>query len=181
VNRCGTPLAILALMVSASVWHAPVLAADHSGNSGGLGQANAIRGNAAHDNADKAPSPAAKGATSFNVIPEAAAQTLQPEGARKLENVPIVFESARSRREVRAPLGDLPGAHQDTKLSLLKNATDPLQERPRSRSDTPSADKQAAAWARLDESPIPEPGTWAVLIAGILGICAVARPRIFSS
>jgi hypothetical protein len=37
-------------------------------------------------------------------------------------------------------------------------------------------------WLRLPEgSAIPEPGLWALLLAGFLGICAVARPRIFSS
>lgn len=37
-------------------------------------------------------------------------------------------------------------------------------------------------WLRLPESgTMPEPGLWALLLAGFLGICAVARPRIFSS
>jgi len=161
VNRCSTPLAILALMVSASLWHAPVLAAPPS---------------------DAAKAAAAKGANTFSVIPEAAAQALQPQGARKLENVPVVFESARSRREAPTPLGGLPETRQDAKLSLLQNSTDPLAERARTRSDSPPADKETTAgWARVDDGPNPEPGTWAVLIAGILGICAVARPRIFHS
>lgn len=176
MKGCSTPLAILALMVSSSIWHAPVLAADHCASTGTCEQANAAQGSAG-----KVPLPAAKSAASFNVIPEAAAQMLQPEGARKLENVPIVFETAGNRREVRAPLDGLPDTRQDAKLSLLQKSTDPLTERPRSRSDSPSSDKHAAGWARLDDSPIPEPGTWAVLIAGILGICAVARPRIFTS
>ena len=162
MNRCSTPLAILALIISGSVWHAPVLAAPPS-------------------DAAKPAVPVAKGANSFSVIPEAAAQALQPQGARKLENVPVVFESARSRREAPTPLGGLPETRQDAKLSLLQNSTDPLAERARTRSDSPPADKEAAGWARVDDSPNPEPGTWAVLIAGILGICAVARPRIFHS
>ncbi len=37
-------------------------------------------------------------------------------------------------------------------------------------------------WLRLPErGAMPEPGLWALLLAGFLGICAVARPRIFSS
>jgi hypothetical protein len=42
-------------------------------------------------------------------------------------------------------------------------------------------DGQQEEWVRLADSPAPEPGIWAVLIAGFLGMCAVARPRIFSS
>jgi hypothetical protein len=43
-------------------------------------------------------------------------------------------------------------------------------------------DGRKEQWLRLPESgAIPEPGLWALLLAGFLGICAVARPRIFSS
>lgn len=43
-------------------------------------------------------------------------------------------------------------------------------------------DDRLGQWLRLPEaSAIPEPGLWALLLAGFLGICAVARPRIFSS
>lgn len=34
---------------------------------------------------------------------------------------------------------------------------------------------------RASANPIPEPGLWVVLIAGFLGMCAVARRRLFSS
>lgn len=43
-------------------------------------------------------------------------------------------------------------------------------------------DGRKEQWLRLPESgAMPEPGLWALLLAGFLGICAVARPRIFSS
>lgn len=43
-------------------------------------------------------------------------------------------------------------------------------------------DGRKEQWLRLPEgSAIPEPGLWGLLLAGFLGICAVARPRIFSS
>lgn len=43
-------------------------------------------------------------------------------------------------------------------------------------------DGRKGQWLRLPGSgAIPEPGLWALLLAGFLGICAVARPRIFSS
>jgi PEP-CTERM motif-containing protein len=36
-------------------------------------------------------------------------------------------------------------------------------------------------WFRLSQAPpIPEPGGWTMLIAGLLGMCAVARRRIIS-
>jgi hypothetical protein len=38
----------------------------------------------------------------------------------------------------------------------------------------------AEEWFRLAANfPIPEPGSWTMLIAGLLGMCAVARRRIF--
>lgn len=36
-------------------------------------------------------------------------------------------------------------------------------------------------WMRSADSAPVEPGIWALLLAGFLGICAVARPRIFES
>ena len=37
-------------------------------------------------------------------------------------------------------------------------------------------------WFRLSApEAFPKPGNWAILVAGLLGMCAVARPRIFSS
>jgi len=43
-------------------------------------------------------------------------------------------------------------------------------------------DGQKEQWVRLaDGNSSSEPGIWALLLAGFLGICAVARPRIFSS
>jgi hypothetical protein len=39
----------------------------------------------------------------------------------------------------------------------------------------------AEEWFRLATTfPIPEPGSWTMLIAGLLRMCAVARRRIFS-
>ena len=92
-------------------------------------------------------------------------------GARKLENVPVELNGAvdkKLRSEARNPSGE----GRETKLALL-HAT-PLTSR-----DTPTGTEEQ--WVRVPDSPIPEPGTWAILLAGFLGICAVARPRIFSS
>jgi len=36
-------------------------------------------------------------------------------------------------------------------------------------------------WLRSDDSAPVKPGIWALLLAGFLGVCAVARPRIFES
>lgn len=43
------------------------------------------------------------------------------------------------------------------------------------------SDGTGAAWLRSADGAPAEPGFWALLLAGFLGICAVARPRIFAS
>ena len=89
---------------------------------------------------------------------------------RKIENVPVILNGDdRLRGEVRIPGA---GENRDTKLALLQ-AT-PLAARE-------GAGKPDEQWVRASDHPMPEPGTWAMLLAGFLGICAVARPRIFSS
>ncbi|MEO8716785.1 MAG: hypothetical protein ABI423_01055 [Burkholderiales bacterium] len=42
-------------------------------------------------------------------------------------------------------------------------------------------DRSAEQWMRSPDSAPAEPGLWALLAAGFLGICALARPRIFAS
>lgn len=42
-------------------------------------------------------------------------------------------------------------------------------------------DRHEEPSVRPSANPTPEPGTWVVLIAGLLGMCAVARRRIFPS
>lgn len=94
-----------------------------------------------------------------------------PMAARKLENVPVESNSAadnKLRSDARNPSGE----GRETKLALLHST--PLASR-----DTATGTEEQ--WVRIPDSPIPEPGTWAILLAGFLGICAVARPRIFSS
>jgi hypothetical protein len=45
-----------------------------------------------------------------------------------------------------------------------------------------SGDGTAAEnWLRKSDRAPAEPGLWVLLVAGFLGICAVARPRIFTS
>lgn len=39
----------------------------------------------------------------------------------------------------------------------------------------------AENWVRKSDRAPAEPGLWVLLVAGFLGICAVARPRIFTS
>lgn len=71
----------------------------------------------------------------------------------------------------------------DDMPKLLENvAMRPGAPRPQSDSAQDANDGREAQWLRLSESgAVPEPGLWALLLAGFLGICAVARPRIFSS
>jgi hypothetical protein len=96
--------------------------------------------------------------------------------AHKIDNVPVGSDNAQNtqsdssnrRLEKGGSRGDEP------KLSLLQ--VDRLALR-----QTPLAGNNSEEWVRLPEAPAPQPGTWAVLLAGFLGICAVARPRIFSS
>lgn len=100
-------------------------------------------------------------------------------GVRKLENVPIVRDNsgnAQYSQEPRNPAGGAEDDRQDTRLSLL-------QDSPRSVPGTTLTrdERSPEQWMRLSDRTIPEPGAWAMLIAGLLGICAVARPRIFSS
>lgn len=98
-------------------------------------------------------------------------------GARKLENVPIVrdkSDEAQYRQERRNPTGGVEDDRQDGGLSLLQNSPRPVPGTTLARNDG-----REEQWVRLPERTIPEPGAWAVLIAGLLGICAVARPRIF--
>lgn len=77
------------------------------------------------------------------------------------------------------PGADTAGAGEappDTALSLMHPGPRP----PRIAART-VGDEQPEDWMRTAERPIPEPGLWAVLIAGFLGVCAMARRRIFSS
>lgn len=64
----------------------------------------------------------------------------------------------------------------DTVLSLLHPGPNAPQGATRAVDNEQSGD-----WIRTAESTVPEPGLWAVLVAGFLGVCAMARPRIFSS
>jgi len=123
------------------------------------------------------------GDASVGPAPDRPAAARKIQGVRKLENVPIVFDGAGSRHEARTP-SDVADARQDTKLSLLENTPLPRQNGSLAKArdvSRPGNNGLEAQWMRLDDSPIPEPGIWAMLVAGFLGICAVARPRIFSS
>ncbi len=107
---------------------------------------------------------------------KACAEASEPEAsARKIETVPLpagaagLAELAPERPRPSAGVGDI--------LPDARRAV---------RRDMPNANARATTghddeWVRVSEKPIPEPGAWAVLLAGILGIFAVARPRIFSS
>ena len=100
-------------------------------------------------------------------------------GVRKLENVPIVRDNSGKTQynpERRNPTGGVEDEPQDTRLSLLQNSPRPVPGTTLTRNEG-----REEQWMRLPDRTIPEPGAWAVLIAGLLGICAVARPRIFSS
>jgi hypothetical protein len=104
------------------------------------------------------------------------------EGVRKIENVPIALDGAGKGREARRLNDGVGETRQDTRLALLQNTPHPLQDTSRARdSSHATGARQDADWARMTDNPMPEPGTWAMLIAGFLGICAVARPRIFTS
>lgn len=77
------------------------------------------------------------------------------------------------------PGADTAGAGEappDTALALMHPSPRPPQLAART-----VGDEQPEDWMRTAERPISEPGLWAVLIAGFLGACAMARRRIFSS
>lgn len=64
----------------------------------------------------------------------------------------------------------------DTVLSLMQPGPRPPESAARTVDNERPED-----WARTAERPMPEPGLWVVLIAGFLGVCAMARRRIVSS
>lgn len=70
----------------------------------------------------------------------------------------------------------------DMPKRLENVAVRPGAPRPQADSAQDANHGREAQWLRLSEGgAVPEPGLWALLLAGFLGICAVARPRIFSS
>jgi len=99
---------------------------------------------------------------------------------RKIENTPSALNAGSNSQypvDRPSPAGTPRDTDQPGKLALLENA--PLPSRDSSKA---AVLRQDQTWVRLSDTPSgPEPGTWAVLLAGFLGICAVARPRIFSS
>lgn len=93
----------------------------------------------------------------------------------KIENVPLA--AGATKLAELGPERPLPSAGTAELLPDARRAV---------RRDMPNANARVKSghddeWVRLSEGPMPEPGAWAVLLAGILGIFAVARPRIFSS
>jgi len=99
--------------------------------------------------------------------------------ARKIEDGQSALNAGNSQFPLDRP--SLAGAPRDMeqpgKLALLENVPLPSKD-----SANAACLRRGETWVRLSDTPnIPEPGTWAVLLAGFLGICAMARPRIFSS
>ena len=151
MHKIATPL--FCVMVVASMWPASVFALEYRGT---------VKGTAVEP-----------GYLEYRILPGADSVTAlefsdaRGAGVRKIEDVPIVFDNAGR---------PVAGVGQDTKLSLLQNV--PLA----SPVSPPTGNgRHEEQWVRIADNRMPEPGSWAVLIAGILGICAVARPRIFSS
>jgi hypothetical protein len=100
-------------------------------------------------------------------------------GVHKLENVPIVRDDAGKAPSGQGRSDSTDGVEnhrQDTRLSLPQDAPRSVPGTTLTRNES-----RQEQWMRVPDRAMPEPGTWAVLIAGLLGICAVARPRIFSS
>lgn len=175
MGRIVTPF--LFLMIAASIWPAAAFASHRSD----FAKKDSVCD--AYGRSIRAALPVPGDASVRSRTPDRPAAARKIEGVRKLENVPIVFDGVGSRQEVRTP-SDVADARQDNKLSLLENA--PLSRQNGSLAKArdvsrPGNNGLEAQWMRLDDSPIPEPGIWAMLVAGFLGICAVARPRIFSS
>lgn len=98
---------------------------------------------------------------------------------RKIEELHSVLRGSNSQFAIdrSGPAGAPRDMEQPGKLALLENVQLPLNDSARA-----AALRRDQTWVRVSDTPnTPEPGTWAVLLAGFLGICAVARPRIFSS
>ncbi len=100
-------------------------------------------------------------------------------GVHKLENVPIVRDGAGNAPSGQGLSDSTDGVEdhrRDTRPSLPQDAPRSVPGTTLTRNDS-----RQEQWMRVPDRAMPEPGAWAVLIAGLLGICAVARPRIFSS
>ena len=151
MRKTAIPFAILVIGVSLS--QSPVFGADqaNTGKSATAGGQHAL--------------PVAQYRSTANDIVAAPAAR-----AHKIENVPLALNK-KPRGENRSPAAGTESARSDTKLALLETAP--------SRNAASGASPPEEQWLRISESP--QPGSWAILLAGFLGICAVARPRIFSS
>ncbi|MEO8165669.1 MAG: hypothetical protein ABI619_09765 [Betaproteobacteria bacterium] len=150
------------LMIVASLWPAVALSADERGT---LDQAPCAH--TAYMDQNTAPAK--------NALQPCEPATDAHTGAHKIENVPLATVAGAAIES--GPDRPQPSAGIAEALPEGRRAV---------RRDMPNANARVQnghndEWVRLSEGPIPEPGAWAVLLAGILGVLAVARPRVFSS
>ncbi|MEX2125835.1 MAG: hypothetical protein WD795_18245 [Woeseia sp.] len=99
--------------------------------------------------------------------------------AGKGEGMPIVLDNAGRTTHGstgRRPSGGVGDARQGIELSLLQSSPIRLAGAAQA-----GDDRQAEQWVWTSDGSTAEPGIWIVLIAGFLGMCAVARRRILIS
>ncbi len=100
-------------------------------------------------------------------------------GTGKGESMPIVLDTSDRTTDGltgRSPSGGARDARPVMELSLIQSTPVRLPGTPQAGNDRP-----AEQWMWASDSSIAEPGIWVVLIAGFLGMCAVARRRFLIS
>jgi hypothetical protein len=188
----------LSLIVAASIWSLPALALDQgvaddwaNGDAAGI---CAVGGDIDHPMllaAYTGKSPDLAGARSSrahaNLAPSNALDDPGADGAGRNSADHGTTGMNTAGQNTAGNMDSQPGPHPrsspgagevppHTVLSLFHQSPRPPQVAART-----VGDEQQGDWMRTSENKVPEPGLWAVLIAGFLGVCAMARPRIFSS
>lgn len=177
-----TTTAFFSLIIAASIWCAPAFAVQEAQDrfAAMLWCAPVLAVQDEH-NAAWGLCPLADDAN-YRMLPVADAGALR--GLWAAQRGLSVAQRGLSLAQRGLAVGPMPAVRKSEDAPKVLDAVALRQDvlRPLPRASQTGNDGQKEQWVRLsDGNFIPEPGIWALLIAGFLGMCAVARPRIFSS